>query len=661
MSNDDDWHQVTRRRRKKDHAGNEKIKVQDPIKAAPITSFSALEVEKNDLEAKDREKRRLKQRLNKRNDKPKFDAALQSVLQVEATPMSGHNILYALLEWFLSLFYPSSWRSTIRAGSVTCVSPNVSPFNTPEVPESTPQQSIQHEAVLSVLSEFDRKANMNSHSAPTIRCLQDLAAVSAPFASVVTPTITAHEREENNELLSSRGKEHVSSKVIHADNHKQSSTRPPEALGQRSTEVPYAVQSDSKETPKLSPYFVPDWAQGHFISATTTEGAHADVVSAVAMSGETVLSSGYEGAVKVWRWQEGFNKLQHVRNLIGHTGRVEAVSMDVEGRRAASSGKDSTLKVWDIRHPVASPLASFYVYESVRSMDVDWSSNACVALGCQSGCVSVWDVEKGCKLQVLKGHSDAVSAVDLGGKEAEAGTATSPHRMISGSRSAEAFIWDMRAKAADSKRCQLNGIRGRVCSISSYDHTVYIGDYSSTIKEYDLRGTSRKLLQLQPVSTIPNVPKLAGDICPVAALHLHAEAGILVSSSMGWWAWDERGTLVEAPDDVEDPVACLNFYAVPPFSEPSRVMGASRYMFTLPLSSGLATCMSWPAAVSLQESHATKRMVVGLSSGDLIGLSMVNKSTYGISQHKAHAEERDLYTEGLNIGLECVLSDDEED
>jgi hypothetical protein len=54
--------------------------------------------------------------------------------------------------------------------------------------------------------------------------------------------------------------------------------------------------------------------------------------------------------IQVWRWQEGCTKLHYVRNLTGHSGRVEALALDAEGRRAASSGKDSSLKVSKLRH-----------------------------------------------------------------------------------------------------------------------------------------------------------------------------------------------------------------------------------------------------------------------------------------------------------------------
>ena len=91
------------------------------------------------------------------------------------------------------------------------------------------------------------------------------------------------------------------------------------------------------------------WAQGRFIVAEA-DGSHSDVVAAVALAGDVALTSGYDGAIKVWHWPVagsggGYSRPEHVRNLTGHSGRIEAVSLDGAKGRAASSGRDSTLKV----------------------------------------------------------------------------------------------------------------------------------------------------------------------------------------------------------------------------------------------------------------------------------------------------------------------------
>ena len=63
------------------------------------------------------------------------------------------------------------------------------------------------------------------------------------------------------------------------------------------------------------------------------------------------------------------------------------------------------MQVWDLNRDSSSAVASHYVYESVRCMSVDWQhrdeGGAMAALGCQSGSVALWDLERGRKLQVI--------------------------------------------------------------------------------------------------------------------------------------------------------------------------------------------------------------------------------------------------------------------
>lgn len=70
------------------------------------------------------------------------------------------------------------------------------------------------------------------------------------------------------------------------------------------------------------------------------------------------LSSSPVPFFQLWLWPTSGGKLTHLKNLTGHTGRVEALAMTTESAgeggggggeavkgRAASSGRDSTLKV----------------------------------------------------------------------------------------------------------------------------------------------------------------------------------------------------------------------------------------------------------------------------------------------------------------------------
>ncbi len=68
-------------------------------------------------------------------------------------------------------------------------------------------------------------------------------------------------------------------------------------------------------------------------------------------------------------------------------------------------------------------------------------------------------------------------------------------RLVSGSRDSEVIVWDLRAAPTAARVCGLGGVRGRACSLAAPDpHTLYVGDYSSTVKvrprPLDLRNYS---------------------------------------------------------------------------------------------------------------------------------------------------------------------------
>jgi len=85
----------------------------------------------------------------------------------------------------------------------------------------------------------------------------------------------------------------------------------------------------------------------------TIDDAHADWVSCVQFSPNvsqpTIISAGWDKVVKIWTLADEF-KLK--KNLIGHTGYINTVTVSPDGSLCASGGKDGTAMLWDLTEGV---------------------------------------------------------------------------------------------------------------------------------------------------------------------------------------------------------------------------------------------------------------------------------------------------------------------
>jgi WD40 repeat protein len=86
----------------------------------------------------------------------------------------------------------------------------------------------------------------------------------------------------------------------------------------------------------------------------TLEG-HAGRVRAVALTpdGRRAVSGSDDKTLKVWDLESS----REIRTLEGHAGKVRAVALTPDGQRAVSGSDDNTLKVWDLES--GSLIASF--------------------------------------------------------------------------------------------------------------------------------------------------------------------------------------------------------------------------------------------------------------------------------------------------------------
>src|SRR5262245_22658095 len=91
--------------------------------------------------------------------------------------------------------------------------------------------------------------------------------------------------------------------------------------------------------------FVPAAAQGPANVTIVTQAPHANGVDAVTFSpnGKQIVSSGRDGSLKLW--ELGSRHL--IRTFQGHAGDAYVIAVSPDGSRILSESEDETFKVWD--------------------------------------------------------------------------------------------------------------------------------------------------------------------------------------------------------------------------------------------------------------------------------------------------------------------------
>jgi guanine nucleotide-binding protein subunit beta-2-like 1 protein len=120
------------------------------------------------------------------------------------------------------------------------------------------------------------------------------------------------------------------------------------------------------------------------------DDAHADWVSCVQFSPNvnqpTIISAGWDKVVKIWSLGDEF-KLK--KNLIGHTGYINTVTVSPDGSLCASGGKDGTAMLWDLTDGIH--LYSLDAQDIINTLCFS-PNRYWLCAGTDSGII-IWDLE----------------------------------------------------------------------------------------------------------------------------------------------------------------------------------------------------------------------------------------------------------------------------
>ncbi len=150
---------------------------------------------------------------------------------------------------------------------------------------------------------------------------------------------------------------------------------------------------------------------------TFTGHKEAAITVVVAADGQTALTTGKDGTVRLWN-------LRPIEPAVldAHEGEAWAVAFSPDGKLLATAGADRTVRLWDVSGDRERPGYG----RPVRRLEGLSGNVFCVAFspdgkrlaagdgdlfGGPRGEVRVWDVERGTVLATLRGHTGTVRAV----------------------------------------------------------------------------------------------------------------------------------------------------------------------------------------------------------------------------------------------------------
>ncbi|MEH2330757.1 serine/threonine-protein kinase [Nostoc sp.] len=217
------------------------------------------------------------------------------------------------------------------------------------------------------------------------------------------------------------------------------------------------------------------------VSLANTLQGHENSVLSVAISpdGKTIASSGDDSTIKLWNLATG--KL--ISSLNGHFQEVNVVVISPDGKLLVSASDDNTIKIWNLatRKQIRTLIGHS---DSVHALAISADSQTLVT-GSDDNTIKIWDLATGEQIRTLAGHTFWVRSV-----------AISPDGVIlaSGSFDKTIKIWNL-AKGYPIRTLEGNFQTVTTVAISPNGKTLASASRDRTIKLWNL-ATGREIRTL---------------------------------------------------------------------------------------------------------------------------------------------------------------------
>lgn len=198
---------------------------------------------------------------------------------------------------------------------------------------------------------------------------------------------------------------------------------------------------------------------------------HTDRVNSVAFrtDGKVAISGSRDKSLKIWDMESG----KCIHTLLGHTDSVNSAALSPDGKMAVSGSGDKSLKVWDVESGECIHTLVGHT-DCVNSVALSPDGKTAIS-GSGDNFLKVWDLESGKFLRTLEGHAGPVLSVAL---------SPDSRLAVSGSDDRTIKIWKL-----DSGEC-LGTIKGNnsVDSVAlSTDGSLLVYKFWMTLKVWDLK------------------------------------------------------------------------------------------------------------------------------------------------------------------------------
>ncbi|MEH2364338.1 serine/threonine-protein kinase [Nostoc sp.] len=217
---------------------------------------------------------------------------------------------------------------------------------------------------------------------------------------------------------------------------------------------------------------------GEVSLVNTLQGHESSVLSvAISPDGKTIASSGGDSTIKLWNLATG----KQISSLKGHSQQVNVVAISPDGKTLVSGSDDNTIKIWNLATRKLIRTLSGHS-DSVHALAISADSETLVS-GSDDNTIKIWDLATGEQIRTLLGHTFWVRSL-----------AISPDAMIlaSGSFDKTIKIWNLtkgysiRTLEGNSQTVTAVAISPDGKTLASASRDVYDGQRLRTIKLWNL-------------------------------------------------------------------------------------------------------------------------------------------------------------------------------